>query len=84
MGQMVVCVTNANPCSARVLKVVELGCDTALPCPVGDGAEMADGTGVLDGYDLSRLPVTPVDDRLDLLAEVMFVGKAVMKAMYVS
>ena len=53
-----------------------------MPCPVGDGAVMVDGAGVIDGYDLSRLPVMPVDDRLDLLSEVVYVGKVVIKGMY--
>ena len=61
-----------------------MGCDFVLPCPEGDGAVMAYGVGVLDGYGLSQLPVTPVDDRLDLLAEVVYVGKAVMKGMWMS
>ena len=61
-----------------------MGCDFVLPCPERDGTVMAGGVGVLDGYDLSQLPVTPVDDRLDLLVEVVCVGKAVMKAMYSS
>ena len=61
-----------------------MGCDTALPCPVGDDAVMIDGAGVFDGYDLSHFPVTPVDDRLDLLAEVVYVGKAVMKGIFLS
>ena len=61
-----------------------MGDDFVLPCPVGDGAVMTDGISVLDGYDLSQLPVTPVDDRLDMLAEVVYVGKAIMKAMYSS
>ena len=63
---------------------MELGCDFVLPCPGSDFVVPADGVGVLDGYDLSYLPVTPVDNRLDLLAEVVYVGKAVMKGMYVS
>ena len=50
--------------------MVEMGDDTALPCPAGDGAVMIDGVGVLDDYDFSKLAVTSVDDRLDLLAEV--------------
>ena len=62
--------------------VVELGNGSVLPCPSGDGAAMPDGAGVLADYDLSRLPVTPVEDRPDLLSEVVFVGKAVMKVMY--
>ena len=73
-----------SPCGARACEMVEMGCDFVLPCPGDDVAVMADGVGVLDGYDLSRLPVTLVDDRLDLLAEVVYVGKAVMKAMYSS
>jgi len=56
--------------------VVELGDDFVLPRPAGDFA------GVPVDYDLSYLPVTPVDDRLDLLAGVVFVGKAVMKGIF--
>ena len=54
--------------------MVELGDDFVLPCPAGD----------FDNYDLSRLPVTPIDDRLDLLAEVVYVGKAVIKEKWAS
>ena len=61
---------------------MELGCDFVLPCPVGDGAVVAGGVGDFNGYDLSQLPVTPVDNRLDLLAEVVYVGKVVIKGMY--
>jgi len=64
--------------------MVEMGCDFVLPCPESDVVVVVDGVGVIDGYDLSRLPVTPVDDRLDLLAEVVYVGKAVMKGMWMS
>jgi len=60
---------------------VELGDDTALPCPSGDYAAMTDSAGVLADYDLSHLPITSVDDRLDLLAEVVYVGKAITKGM---
>ena len=61
-----------------------MGCDTAFPCPSRDSVVLADGVGVLENYNLSRLPVTPVDDQLDLLSEVVYVGKAVMKGMYLS
>ena len=62
--------------------LMELGDNFVLPCPVGGGAVMTDGSGVLEGYDLSFMLVTPVDDRIDLLAEVVYVGKVVMKAMW--
>ena len=39
---------------------------------------------VLNDYNLSRLPVISTEDRLDLLAEVVYVGKAVMKDMWAS
>ena len=44
---------------------MELGNDFVLPCPVGDCAETLGGVGVLADYDLSHLPITSVDDRLD-------------------
>jgi len=45
-------------------------------------AVMTDGAGVLDDYNFSHLLVTSVDNRLDLLAEVVYMDKAIMKAMF--
>jgi len=63
----------------------------ALRCPADDGEEYTQNSAVaapaadiLDGYNLSRLPVISAVDRFDLLAEVVYVGKAVMKDMWVS
>jgi len=63
----------------------------ALRCPTDDDKEstrnnataMSDAE-VLNDYNLSRLPVISTEDRLDLLAEVVYVGKAVMKDMWAS
>ena len=66
---------------------MELGGCAALPCQSGDDVvtpDSSDVASVTADYDLSNLPVTSVDNRLDLLLETVCVGKAVMKGMWLS
>ena len=51
--------------------------DSPLTCQNKTSSETVD----LDGLELAQLPVTSMDSR-DMLGEIVYAGKAVMKALY--
>jgi len=61
----------------RFFNLVEASGVLPLTCPRGDMAESLD----LSNFDLSWLPVFSPDSR-DVLTESVYVGKAVMKEMW--
>ena len=66
-----------------VTRFHELERDIPFASPSENAAELPDWNDISD-FDLARLPVVTADDHRDPLMLVLYVGKAVMKEMYLS
>jgi len=61
---------------------VDLGDGFSVPSPSGSEPESLAALCVPSGYDMAYLPVLSAHTR-DAMTQIVFVGKAVMKEMYV-